>query len=226
MPIRIAVIEDDHRFRSSLETLFEHTPDFTLVGSFGSARDALAAVEAAPSHRPVPGWDLVLMDLQLPGLHGIEATRRLTRVLPDAAVVVLTVFEEPKTVLEAICAGADGYLVKRTAPDDLLDELRAVMRGGSPLSAGVARTVLDLLRETRDVQPARDSTAGPTRLDLTEREQDVLRCLVRGMAYKRAARQLGISVETVRSHVKSIYSKLQVHSVAQAVGRAIREQLI
>ncbi|MFW6078073.1 MAG: response regulator [Gemmatimonadota bacterium] len=225
MSINVVAIEDDRRYRASLETLFGHAPDFTLIASFDSAVDAVERADDGAPGGPIPRWDLVLVDLELPSMHGIEAIRRLKAALPQTAVVALTVFEEPKTVLEAICAGADGYLVKRTAPDDLLAELRVVMRGGAPLSSGVARTVLNLLRGSSDA-PDGEGGASPARLDLTDRQREVLRCLVQGMSYRRAARHLGISVETVRSHVKRIYAKLQVHSAAQAVSKAIRERLI
>lgn len=222
--IRVVAIEDDSRYRASLEALLEHSPGFTLAGSFASPVAALAFVEESPP----PPWDLVLMDLELPGISGIEATRRLKAVLPGVPVVVLTVFEEPRTVLEAICAGADGYLAKRTPPEHLLGELRAVVQGGAPLSSGVAQTVLSLLRHLGPKK--RPSLGGakrsPTRLDLTEREQQVLRCLVQGMVYKQVAHELGITLDTVRTHVRNVYSKLQVHSVAEAVGRAIREGLV
>lgn len=226
MKIRTVVIEDDSRYRVSLEELLRHTTDFTLAGAFGSVPAALAEMRWEERKGRLPPWDLVLMDLELPRMNGIEGTRRIKAHLPTVPVVVLTVFEEPPTVLEAICAGADGYLLKRTPPGALLEQLRSVVAGCAPLSAGVARTVLDLLRQSGGEWKSGAGSAGPSRLDLTEREQDVLRCLVQGMAYKQVARHLEISIDTVRSHVRSVYSKLQVHSVAQAVSRAIREGLV
>lgn len=225
MTIPIIAIEDDRRFRASLETLFAHAGGFRLAASFGSAEAALDAVRSARLRGLEPDWELALMDLQLPGIGGIEATSRLKRLLPRLSVVVLTVFEEPQTVLDAIRAGADGYLLKQTPPAELLGELRAVRAGGAPLTAGVARTVLDLLRTEAGGAPGGKSRA-PHRLDLTDREQEVLRCLVQGLAYKQAAARLGISVDTVRAHVRNVYGKLQVHSAAEAVGRAVRERLV
>lgn len=227
MTVRTVAVEDDRRYRESLQTLLEHSGDFVLVDSFPSADAAIAKVLEARRSGGAAHWDLVLMDLDLPGTDGIAATRRLKDLLPSVIVVVLTVFEESHTVLRAICAGADGYLAKRAPPAEILYELRSVISGGAPLSAGVARTVLELIR--RDAEGG-----GPTgyrkdrgsRLDLTERELDVLRCLVGGMSYKRVGHHLGISLDTVRSHVRSVYSKLQVHSVAQAVSRALREGLV
>lgn len=220
--VRVVTIEDDRRYRSSLDALFRVTPDFVVAASFASAVDAIARLDDAIERGTPPGWDVVLMDLQLPGMDGIEATRRIKGNLPATHVVALTVFEEPRTVIAAICAGADGYILKRTPPDELLEQVRTVVSGGSPLTPAIARTVLDLLRR---FGPA-SGLAAPSRLALTEREQDVLRCLVRGMAYKTTAATLGISLDTVRAHVRSIYRKLQVHSVAQAVSRALRDGLV
>ncbi len=222
--MRVVAVEDDSRYRSSLETLLRMTPGFTLAGSFGSADAALAELDAEEQRGGGGGWDLVLMDLQLPGTSGLEAIRRLRARAPDTTVVALTVFEESGTVLQAICAGADGYLLKRTPPDRLIAELRSVMGGDSPLSAGVARTVLDLLRHLGEGRTKADRA--PTRLDLTDREQEVLRGLVQGMGYKQVAAQLGLSLDTIRTHVRNIYAKLQVHSVAEAVSRALREHLV
>lgn len=225
LTIRTVAIEDDSRYRAGLEALLQHSTEFDLVDSFASADAAIAAL----NHRgpgPPRCWDLVLMDLDLPGTDGIAATRALKDLVPGITVVVLTVFEESHTVLQAICAGADGYLAKRARPDEILTELRAVMLGGAPLSAGVARTVLNLLRR----QAAGDRTGRPRpgapKLDLTQREHDVLRCLVGGMSYKQVAHELSISHDTVRSHVRNVYSKLQVHNVAEAVSRAIREGMV
>lgn len=222
--LRVAVIEDDSRYRQSLEALFSHSAGFSLAASFGSAEGALRAAEQ-DAHRGGPGWDLALMDLQLPGMGGIEATRRLKALLPHVSVIVFTVFEEPATMLEAICAGADGYLLKKAPAGEILGQLRAVAAGGSPLTPEVGRKVLGLVRA---LGPTASGTEGaaPDRLDLTEREQDVLRCLVRGLSYKQVAGDLDMSLDTVRTHIRSVYRKLQVHSVAEAVARAIRERLV
>lgn len=227
MPIRVVTIEDDPQYRSSLELLFRHAGDFDLVESFGSPAAALERLDGNPAENgpaDAPAWELVLMDVDLPGMDGIACTRRIKALLPDAAVVVLTVFEERATIVEAICAGADGYLLKRTPAAELLTQLRAIAVGGAPISAGVARTVLDLVRRLGPV-PAGDADDAP-RFELTDREVEVLRCLVQGRSYKRTAQELDISIDTVRSHVRSVYSKLQVHSVAEAVSRALREGIV
>lgn len=233
MSIRVVTIEDDPKYRSSLELLFKHARDFELVESFGSPEAALSRLDGGAEGGPsihadrstvLPVWDLVLMDVDLPGMDGIACTREVKRRLPGTAVVVLTVFEERATIVEAICAGADGYLLKRTPAAELLTQLRAIAVGGAPISAGVARTVLDLVRHLAPVPD--DNTEGGARFELTERELEVLRCLVQGMSYKRTAQRLDISLDTVRSHIRSVYSKLQVHSVAEAVSRALREGIV
>ena len=220
-PVRVALVEDNARYRQSIELLFAHAPGFTLARSVGRAEVLLAEAER---NRP-RAWDLVLMDLELPGIDGIEATRRLKALDPGVPVVALTVFEEPATILEAIGAGIDGYLLKKSSVVELLTLLRSVLGGGAPLTPAVARTLLDVVRN----QPAARADADQVktaRLDLSPREQDVLRGLVRGLGYKQIADADGTSLDTVRTHVRNIYRKLQVHSVAQAVGRAIRERLV
>lgn len=225
MPLRIALIEDDARYRNSLEQLFSRAPGFTLAASFPLAVTAVREAEEGAGAGKPPPWDLAVMDIEMPVMNGIEAARRLKNVLPGLKVVVLTVFEQPATILQAICAGADGYMLKKSRAGELIDGLRAVAEGGAPLTPNVARTVLDLMREARPAAGGVDG-AGPTRLDLTEREQQVLRALVEGLSYKQIADILGISLGTVRTHITSIYRKLQVHSVAEAVSRALRERLV
>jgi DNA-binding NarL/FixJ family response regulator len=222
MTIRTIAVDDDARYRTSLELLLEHAPEFDLVQTFASPFQAIGSLEASIGMGSSPPWDLVLMDLNLPELSGIECTRRMKELVPGLTIVVLTVLDQEVSILEAICAGADGYLVKHTPADQLLSRLREVMEGGSPLSAGVARTVLDLVRDIGSSGGRR----GPPSLSLTPREQEVLRCLVRGMTYGGAAADLDVSIDTVRSHVRSIYGKLQVHTVAGAVSRALRERLV
>ena len=222
MTIRVASIEDDGRYRTSLDALLRLSPGIELAGSFATPAAALEVLETTGSST---GWDVVLMDLELPGISGIEATRRIKRILPGTPVVVLTVFEDPPVILEAICAGADGYLTKDTTPGELLSQIRSVADGGSPLTAGVASTVLELLRHIGTAGTVEEDGGSPG-LGLTAREQEVLRCLMAGMAYKQVAARLDISIDTVRSHIRHIYEKLQVHNVAQAVTRAVKEGLV
>jgi DNA-binding NarL/FixJ family response regulator len=224
--LRVAIIEDNPSYRESMETLFSHAPDFSVAASYGSAQPALAEVEQRLRWGQNVDWDIVLMDLELPGLSGIEATRQLKQLTPNLSVVLLTAFEEPITILEAITAGADGYLLKKASANEILAQLRMITQGGSPLTAGVARTVLNLLRGQQRAIPSPSRSSAPTRLALTEREQEVLQHLVRGSSYKLTADALAISLDTVRTHIRAIYRKLQVHNVAEAVARAIREKLV
>jgi DNA-binding NarL/FixJ family response regulator len=228
MELNIVIIEDDPRYRHSLEALFNNTSGFRLGGSFGSAYSMLQELESLQHDGREPSWQLALVDIELPGINGIEATRRLKKHLPDVTIVMLTVFEEPSIILEAITAGADGYLLKKTPAAELLNQLHVIASGGSPLTPDVARTVLSLLRENmpKGIAGKLFNTTAPTRLDLTEREHDVLQSLVKGLSYKQVAARLNISIDTVRTHIRAVYRKLQVHSVGEAVARAIREKLV
>lgn len=224
--VRVAVVEDDSRYRSTLEKFLATLPEFSLTGSFASSEAPLQAAEKARANGEPAPWDLVLMDLELPGLSGLETTRRLKQRFPKLPIIVLTVFEDPATVLEAISAGADGYLAKRISAPELRSQLRSILQEGSPLTPGVARTVLNFVRQLHAPSMSERTASAPSRLDLTEREQEVLKGLVRGKTYQQVADSLSISVETVRTHIRNIYAKLQVHNVAEAVSRAIRNRLV
>jgi DNA-binding NarL/FixJ family response regulator len=219
---RVAVVEDHPEFRETLETFLRHQPGFELAGAYASAELALADARRECDSGGRTGWDLVLMDVELPGINGIEATRRLHALAPELPVVVLTVFESPQVILEAISAGASGYVLKKTGARELAAQLRAVLDGGAPLSPAVAATLLEFVRLGG---AGRGAPADPKRLDLTERETDVLRRLVDGRTYDQTAADLGISASTVRTHIRAIYRKLQVHSVAEAVRKAVQSGL-
>lgn len=216
MAVPVVIVEDDPRYRKSVETLLRHTPDLTFVAGYGLIGEALAAARTGARD-----WGLVLMDLELPDGSGADAIRRLKEIRADLPILALTVFESPRTVLETICAGADGYLLKRATAPELLGAIRALLAGGSPLTPATARALLEVVRKT-----SAPPSSKPTRLDLSEREQSVLRGLAAGRAYKQVADDLGVSLDTVRTHIRSLYRKLQVHSVAEAVTRALREGLV
>ena len=226
MQIGVVIVEDDPRYRRSLEALFAEEPGFFLAGSFDSPGPFLRTAEKAARRGAEPQWDIVLMDIELPEMSGIEATRRVKKILPGVAVVTLTVFEEPATILQAICAGSDGYLLKKTPVPEMLSLLRAVLAGGSPLTSDVARSVLGLLRRSGGDGTTRPAETAPSRLDLSEREQEVLRGLVQGFSYKQVGAEMNVSIDTVRTYIRRIYQKLRVHSVAEAVSRAIHEGLV
>jgi DNA-binding NarL/FixJ family response regulator len=212
----VVLFEDDPRYRQGLETLFKHTPRVDLVATFPRLEPGLVAARTSAAE-----WDVVLMDLEHPDGSGVTAIRGLKNMRPDLPVLALTVFEEPATVLAAICAGADGYLLKRCSASELISAIRSAGSGGAPLSPGIASALLKVVRKG-----AETPVASPSRLDLTTREQDVLRALAAGHTYQEAADSLGVGLETVRTHVRALYKKLQVHSVSEAVARAIREGLV
>lgn len=214
MTCRVAIFEDDAGYRAGLALLFGTLPRFMLVEEHVSPGPALDAIESGVA----PGWDLALMDLELPEVDGITATQRFKAAYPDRRVVVLTAFDDAPRVLRAICAGADGYLVKRATHAELAESLHVILDGGAPLTAGVARTVLDLLRDKK--------VARHTGAPLSPREQQVLAGFVAGKSYKEVASELAISIDTVRTYVRTLYKKLQVHSVAAAVTHALRLDLI
>ncbi len=227
MTVRVATVEDDRHYRSSLEALFAHARGFAIGSAFRTADEALLSAAQSRARAGGPPWDLLLMDLALPGTDGITATRLMKEMLPDIPIVVLTAFEEPRRVLDAICSGADGYLAKRAPAAEILGELRSILAGGAPLSSGVAKTVLELLRVQATAPPHRTLIPiNDAQLSLTEREHDVLRGLGSGLSYKEIASELDISIDTVRTHVRHLYSKLHVRSVGLAVRVALERGLI
>ena len=212
--IQIVIVEDDADYRDTLALLFSSTPGHAVVGAFASPAAALQA-----AREDTRKWTLAFMDFEMPGMNGIEATRRLKEIRPDLKVVILTVFEHPPLILEAICAGADGYLLKKSSDLDLLAQVQLVLSGGAPLTGGVARTLLDLVRD-------RVPRSQPLPVKLSPREEEVLALLVEGRSYKQIAPELGISLDTVRHHIRGLYRKLQVQNAAAAVTRALREGLV
>jgi DNA-binding NarL/FixJ family response regulator len=212
--LRVALFEDDGRYRRTLETFLHHARGLRCVASFGGLHEGLAA---AP--RAIAGWDVVLMDLQLGDASGLDGIRALKRLRPELAVVVLTAFENPGTILDAISAGANGYVLKRASVAELGAAIRAASEGGAPLTPLVAARILETLRGDGGSRP-------PAPVGLTERERDVLRELSGGASYQGTADALGMSLDTVRTHIRSIYRKLEVRSAPQAVARALRDRLV
>lgn len=202
--IRILLFEDNEPLREALSALVSDTEGFKLVGAFG---DCLRANDQAFQLQP----DVVLMDIDLPGRDGIQAVTSLHREYPAVEVLMLTVFDDDDRVFRALCAGASGYLLKQTPPEQIIDAIRSVYGGGAPMSPSIARKVIASF-------PSRATQTAD--LDqLTNRESQVLHYLAKGMSYKLVAAELGISIETVRTHIKRIYEKLHVHSVTEAVAK-------
>lgn len=209
--IIVAIIEDLREVREGLTALVNGTPGFRCSGGFRTVEDALRAMDR---ERP----DVVLVDLGLPGLSGIEGIRIMKERYPETPTVVLTVYDDEDEIFNALCAGASGYLLKNTPPARLLECLQEVVAGGAPMSPEVARRVVKLFREIRP--PARASH------NLTPQETELLKLLVEGHNYKTAAAELGITTNTVSFHLRNIYAKLQVHSKSEAVVKALRDHLV
>jgi DNA-binding NarL/FixJ family response regulator len=209
--IRVGIVEDQRRTREGLFALIDGSEGFRCVGSWPAMETALGA---QPSEPP----DAILVDLGLPGMSGIEGIPLLRDRYPKAVLVVLTVYEDNQRVFGALCAGANGYLLKNTPPIKLLDSLREAVNGGAPMSTEIARQVVELFRRFRP--PAKAD------YNLTPHEVRLLKLLVEGHSYKTAAMELGVSVSTVAFHIQSIYGKLQVHSKSEAVARALKENLL
>lgn len=204
MAISVSIVEDDAQTRKILAGWIQRGPGFRLLGEWGDAESALAPLgEKKP--------DVVLMDINLPGMSGVEAVKRLKPSLPSTQFVMLTVYEDSDHIYNALAAGATGYLLKQTPRQELLSALEEVHRGGSPMTSNIARMVVQSFRHT----PA----AGTGAEDLSQREAEVLDLLARGYLYKEIAERLNISVPTVNTYVRRMYEKLHVRSRAQAVAK-------
>jgi DNA-binding NarL/FixJ family response regulator len=209
--ISVAVIEDQRDIREGLGILIGGTPGYRVAGSFGSMEEALANIGSGSP-------DVALVDIGLPGMSGIEGVRRLREQHPGLLVMILTVYGDDERIFEAMCAGACGYLLKKTPPARLLESLREVVEGGAPMSPEVARRVVRLFQKFHPPDSA-DYRLSPTELRL-------LKLLAEGHHYKTAAVEMQISINTVSYHMRSIYQKLQVHSKSEAVAKALRDRLI
>jgi DNA-binding NarL/FixJ family response regulator len=209
--IKVAIIEDRREIREALATLINGTDGFLCTGSFRSMEDALGRIG-----RQLP--DVALVDIGLPGMSGIEGLRILKEQYPGMLLMMLTVYDDDERIFDAMCAGASGYLLKKTPPARLLESLKEAVSGGAPMSPEVARRVISLFREIRP----------PERADynLTPHETRLLKLFVRGHNYKTAAAELGVSIHTIDFHLRSIYEKLQVHSKTEAVAIALRNRLV
>lgn len=210
-PIKVAIVEDQREIRECLALLVNGTDGYTCSGSYRSMEEA---IEKIP--RQVP--DVLLSDIGLPGMSGIDGVRRLKELCPDLLVLMLTVYDDDERIFDAMCAGACGYLLKKTPPARLIASLQEVVDGGAPMSPEVARRVIALFREIRP----------PDRADyhLTPHETRLLKLFVEGHNYKTAAVELKVSVNTINFHVRSIYDKLQVHSRSEAVAKALLNRLV
>jgi DNA-binding NarL/FixJ family response regulator len=207
MPITVSIVEDNEQLRTTLARVVNRAEGFRCLSHYG---DAESALEGLPKDKP----QVVLMDINLPGMNGVECVRRLKQLVPETQVVMLTVYEDTDNIFNALAAGAAGYLLKRTKSAELLDAIREVHNGGSPMTTHIARKV------TQSFQRSGPSTQ-PTE-NLSEREQEVLDCLSQGFLYKEIAEKLGISYETVHTYIRRIYEKLQVRTRTEAVAKFLK----
>jgi DNA-binding NarL/FixJ family response regulator len=207
MTITVSIVEDSEQVRGTLARLISRAEGYRCLSQFANAE---AALESLPNERP----DVVLMDINLPGINGVECVRRLKQVAPEVQVMMLTVYEDTENIFNALAAGASGYLLKRTSRAELLDAIREVHRGGSPMTAHIARKVVQSFQQA-------GNSPQPTE-NLSPREQEVLDHLSRGFLYKEIAEKMGVSYETVHTYIRRIYEKLQVRTRTEAVAKFLR----
>jgi DNA-binding NarL/FixJ family response regulator len=206
--IKVSIVEDDVRVRKSLAQLVELSEGLHLVSQFSTAEKALAGLPAAPP-------DVVVMDINLPGMDGVECVRRLKLILPQCQILMLTVYDQTESIFKALAAGASGYLLKQTAPSELLASIRDVHGGGSPMSSHIARKV---------VQSFQTPAGTPGGEALTLREREVLDYLTKGYMYKEIATLLHISFDTVHTHTRHIYEKLHIRSRTELITSHLRSK--
>ena len=210
--IKVVVVEDNDSIREGLKILINGTEGYNCIACYS---DCEAMLKNIKKLNP----DVLLMDIGLPGMNGIEGIKKVKLIIPELAILILTIYEENDLIFDALCAGACGYLVKKTPPYRLLEAIREVHEGGAPMSSHIARKVIDFFQK-------KPTSSQKSNYDLTPREKEILTGLVEGHNFKAIADSLFISIETVRFHFRNIYKKLHVHSQSEAVAKAIKEGLI
>src|SRR6476620_9317148 len=196
--IRICIFEDNTQLRESLFNLVDTSDGFVCVGAFANCEDVISKVSSV---RP----DVILMDIQLPGISGIDAVRFVKEKFSGVKILIETIFEDDEKVFQSICNGAEGYILKNTPPEEMLDAIREIYEGGAPMTPGIALKVMRMFKQ--NLSANKDDS-----FNLSSREKEILKCLVEGMSYKMIADNCFITLETVGGHIKNIYKKLQVHS--------------
>ena len=208
--MKIGLCDDNLNFTESLQQYIDDTPGFEVTVSAISAEEIMQDVKLNPP-------DIILMDIDMPGISGIEATRKLKKENPALHILILTVYEDEEKIFDAIIAGASGYILKKSAPEKIIEALREVWEGGASLSPLIVRKVLSHFSSNQPIS---------REYDLSNQEKKVLECLVRGCSYKMIADECRISMGTVRFHIKNIYRKLHINSKSEAVAKAINESLL
>jgi DNA-binding NarL/FixJ family response regulator len=215
----LLIYEDNDALRESISNLLMLSRDLLLLGAFSRADDISSQLE---HYRP----DVILMDIEMPGISGIEAVRKVRLVDKKVHIIMLTVFDDNRHVLDAICAGANGYLLKKHLSDHLPDAIRQVIAGEPPMSPGIARMIIASMHQSQPQATQAHATRPPNDYKLSTRETEILSHLSKGESIKQMASDLSISIDTVRTHIKNIYEKLQVHTQTEAVSKAINEKLV
>jgi len=210
--IKVVIFEDNTNLRRGLTTLINGSSGFECTGAFGNCDNLIKNITDS---RP----DVVLMDIQMPGMDGIEAVKMLVPLFPGIKILMETIFEDDEKVFHSICSGAKGYILKNTPPVQILEAIREIYEGGAPMTPSIASKVLSMFKSGTSF--TRDES-----YNLTDREMEILKFLVEGMSYKAVAEKCFVSLDTVSSHVKNIYKKLQVHSKSEAVGKAIKGKIV
>jgi len=210
--ITFSIVDDDSDLRDSIVRYLTVKGGFVCASQYGRAQDAL---DNLPAERP----SVVLMDIKMKGMDGIECVRRLKEKMPDILIIMLTVFEDEDLIFDALVAGATGYLLKRQPPEQLLEAVHELLAGGSPMSATIARKVVKLLQRSGGI----GKSTGGVRLLLSDRQREMLELLAFGEPYKAIADKMGLSIHTVRGYIRRIYEKLQVHSRTEAVAKYLRD---
>jgi len=212
MIIKVAIFEDNRSLREGLTAMIGGTSGFECVGSFPNCNNLIKNISQA---KP----DVVLMDIEMPGINGIEAVAMIKEEFPEIKILMETIFDDDEKIFNSICAGAEGYILKHTTPAEIMEAITEIHEGGSPMTPSIANRVLKMVK-------VRPETGSKESFDLTDREKEILTCLVKGMSYKMVADTCFISIETVNVHIKNTYRKLQVHSKSEAVAKAIRGRIV
>jgi DNA-binding NarL/FixJ family response regulator len=212
MSIRVAIFEDNRDLRDGLFQLINGSHEFHCVGAYANCNAILKKIEEA---RP----DVVLMDIEMPGISGIEAVKILKEKYPEVKILMETIFEENDKIFQSVCNGAEGYILKNTSPVQILSAIKEIYEGGAPMTPSIASKVLKMFK-------IQSSYSSKNDFELTDREKEILKCLVEGMSYKLVADNCFISIDTVSGHIKNIYKKLQVHSKSEAVVKAIKGKIV
>ena len=211
--LNVVVVEDNDAIREGLKILIDGTEGYSCIGAFEDCESMLKQIKKLNP-------DVMLMDLAMPGMGGIEGIKKVKAILPELTILVLTIYEENDRIFDALVAGASGYLIKKTPPSKLLEAIKEAYEGGAPMSAQIARKVIEYFQNPKSTIQHKNEYI------LTPREKEILSGLVEGHNFKAIADSLFISIETVRFHFRNIYKKLHVHSQSEAVAKAIKEGLI